>query len=164
MSKSEWNAIVQNLERQDIHRMLRSGMAEEMALEVRNLCLEYIAADTEKRRFMKSAITQQASPVVLHFTSRMATLAMQRGDKEAIDLGLAAFDLSNIMLIDPRDAFGPIGRLAFAAEQCDVDLLDRATVIIGGISPQLMQVFTGPKPAQVERDAEGNLCFGTPGQ
>jgi hypothetical protein len=164
MTQEKWDTVVKNLERQDLHRMLRDGMSDDVAQEVKSLCMEYIAQNTEMRTAMKSAITRKASSALLYFTSRMATLAMQRLEKEAIDLGLAAFDLSNIMQIDPRDAFAPVGRLVFAAKLCDVDLLERAKAIFNDISPQLMKIIANPRPAQVARDAKGNLIFETYGR
>jgi len=60
----------------------------------------------------------------------MATVAMQQKDKAALDLAVIAFDLSDIMRIDYRDAFGHVGQLAFAAKECGVDLIDRVRALV----------------------------------
>jgi hypothetical protein len=92
----------------------------------------------------------------------MAELAMQRKDGQALDLGLVAFDLSNIIGVDFRDAFGAISQLAFAANQCGVEPVDRATAVIPDLSPQLLEMFKHPRPARVTRDSHGNVVFWNP--
>jgi hypothetical protein len=155
-------AILTRLEQQDLHQILTHGMSEEVEKDVRNLCTAYQSATIERRTAIKAGIAGKSAWIALAFVSRMATLAMQQKNKDALDLGLVAFDLSNIMTLDPRDAFAPIGRLAFAAKECDVDLIERATAIISDMSPQLMQVIKNPKPPRVVRDDEGNLMFWGP--
>lgn len=82
-----------------------------------------------------------------------------RGDKEAIDIGLVAFDFSNIMKIDFRDGFGAAGRLAFAARQCGIDIVERVTAVIPDSSHQLVLMFKSPMEPRVVRDNDGNLRF-----
>jgi hypothetical protein len=158
-------AILENLERQDIYRLAKYGMPEELQREIKALCVEYRDATTEDRNAAKSAVISQATKatgVILSFVSRMAELAMQQGDKEALDLGLVALDLSNIMKVDFRDAGGAASRLAFAAERCGINVIDRAQAMIPDISPQLLLFLQHRKPPRVELDGEGKLIFWNP--
>jgi hypothetical protein len=148
-------AILEYPERQDIHGLIQHGMPEELQREIKALCIEYRGATSEDRNAAKSAVVSQATNatvIILFFVSRMAELAMQQGDKEAIDLGLAALDLSNIMKVDFRDAGGSASRLAFAAERCglDIDIVERAQAMIPDLSPQLLRFLQHPRPPRVE--------------
>jgi hypothetical protein len=153
------NAILEKLERLDLHWLLAHGMPDAAEGELKILTSAYLHSSLEGRNLTKSLVTQRVSSVILVFARRMATLAMQEKDLSAVDLGLAAVDLSRIMLIDFREVFGIAGELAFAAHRCDVDVLDRARVVIPDISNQLLIALETPLAPRVLEDLEGNLTF-----
>lgn len=153
------HTILEDLERRDVHRTLKTGMPEEIEKEIKDLCASYRSANPEDRAVLKRRMSAKQRWMILHFASRMAELAMQVGDKEAIDLGLVAFDLSNIMNVDFRDAFGSVGTLAFAARRCGVDIVDRAKALIPDTSDQLLLIFQHPKEPRTLTDSKGNLVF-----
>jgi len=153
------NIIWEKLEKLDLHGLLVHGMPEEFEAEIRMLATEYLRSSIEIRNTTKSLVTGKISPVILVFASRMAELSMQRKDPLALDLGLAAVDLSRIMEIDPRDVFGIAGNLAYGAHRCGVDVLTRARAVIPDISNQLLIALESPLAPRILEDSEGNLTF-----
>lgn len=156
---SDWSKTIELVERQDIYQMLKHGMSEEVAKQIEAFCIEYRGADHARQSEMKSAISRKGTVIFLGFVGHIATLAMQRKDREALDIGILAFDLSNIMDVDFRDAFGSISQLAFAASECGVQLADRMPEVVGKVSSRLLKMLIDPKPARVTRDERGNLVF-----
>jgi hypothetical protein len=153
------NAIFKELDRQDLHAVVKGGIPTEIEMYIKSLCEVYRRAESDSKNEMRSAVTRNATVVLLAFVSAMATLAMQRKDVGSLDLALLAFDLSNIMRIDFRDAFTHVAQLAFAATECGVKLDDHARTIIPDISSQLLEMFGHSKPPRVRRDSEGKLIF-----
>jgi hypothetical protein len=84
---------------------------------------------------------------------------MQRKDKEALSSGIIALHLSNIANIDYRDSGGVIARLAYAAQQCGLELAEYTTAICPDLSPKLMEWIRKPGPVNVGPDVDGNLVF-----
>jgi hypothetical protein len=158
------NATLKLLGQQDIHKLLTGGMPEPLVEEIKARCSEYQIASPEGRSQAKAAVlTERAgTAVILIFVTRMATLAMQLKDKEALDIGLVALDLSSVMKVDYRDAMGPASVLAFAAKECGVDIVERAKVMIPDISPQLTLFLAEPGQPKLARDGEGRLIFWNP--
>ena len=156
------SATLDKLEKQEFHALLKHGLPEEMEKEIRALCVEYWGAYSESRKAMKSATARKGSAVIQMFSTRMATVAMQKKDKECLDLAVVAFDLGNTMEIDFRDAYGSIAQLAFAATECGVDLVSRAQAVIFDISPQLIEMLKQPLPPRLARDDDDNLVFRNP--
>jgi len=162
MDITELRLIIRDLEHQDLHNILTSGLSERTQGGLHAICTNYLGAEKETREIMKLEIPRKVASILTYYVSRMATVAMQQQDKAAIDLGLAAFDLSNVIHIDPREAFGPISRLAFAATQCGVDLPNRATAVIRHISPNLKQMLENPSVPRVLRNEQGKPIFANP--
>ncbi len=159
---NSWDTIVENLDEQDVLRINKYGLSDDIEREVSALCTEYCRLDTKERGVMRSKLGRKGSVVVLSFVSRMATLAMQRKDVDALDRGLVALDLSNIMKIDFRDAIGYVARLAFAANRCGVELVGRGLAVIPEVSPKLLELLQNPGVPRVTRDGDGNLVFWSP--
>jgi hypothetical protein len=151
--------ILSSLEQQDVHDLLSHGMSVAVEGQIRDVCVEYVRVSRQEQEAIKSKITRKAVAVFGIFITRMATLAMQARDTESLDIGLTALDISNIVDIDSRDAYGAIGRLAFAAKRCDVSLADRAKLTIPNASLRLLELFEHPKQPRVTRDQSGNLVF-----
>jgi hypothetical protein len=159
----DMDLILHDLEKQDVHRTLRYGISEEVAKQMEGLCAIYRTAQPEDKAAMRSKMTGKTSWMFLAFSGRSATIAMQQRDVRAIDLGLVAFDLSNVMRVgDLRDTFGPIAQLAYAARECGVSIVDRAVLIIPDISPQLMLGLEHPRTPRVTRGDDGKLVFRNP--
>lgn len=156
------SAIFEALDRQDILWINRNGLPEDLEVEVTKLCRHYQNAGLEERSTIRSAITPTAMVVVQNFVSKMATVAMQQKDKDALDCALIALDLSNIMKVDYRDAFHHVSQLAFAANECGVDIVAQVTTLIPDASPRLLEMFSHPAPARIVRDTEGHLTFWSP--
>jgi len=156
------NAIVEVLDRQDILWINRNGLPEDVEAEVTKLCRHYQNAGLEDRSTIRSAITRHAMVVVQNFVSKMATVAMQQKDKDALDCGLIALDLSNIMKVDFRDAFHHVSQLTFAANECGIDVVAQVATLIPDASPRLLEMFSHPSPARIVRDTEGNRTFWSP--
>jgi hypothetical protein len=155
--------VFKEMDQQDILRVTRHGLSEELVERIRVLCAAFRRAQPEMRDEMRTAVTAKATAVLLRFVTAMAVLAAQKKDKEALDLGLVAFDLSNIMRIDFRDAGIPVARLAFSATECGVRPVDRASVVIPDISPRLLKMLSYEQPAIVLiRDRAGNTAFSDP--
>jgi len=158
----DWNEIIADLERQDIHRLLTRGMPEDIVAKIKLLCAAYRDVPLEERTTMRAGLPRRSSAVISIFSVHIATVAMQQKDKAALDLAVVAFDLSDIMRIDYRDAFGHVGRLAFAAKECGVDLMERVRALVHDISPRLMDMLAAPRFPRVVRDSEGNMVFWNP--
>lgn len=158
----ELKEILEDLERRDSYSTLKLGMPQDVEREIGVLCAAYQNATAEGREAMRLAITRKATFVILHYSSRMATLAMQRKDKEVLDLGLVALDLSNAVNVNSRDVLGQIAQLAFAAKECGVEIPDRATAVLPEFSPQLLEMLKHPGLVRVVRDKQGKRVFWNP--
>jgi hypothetical protein len=156
------NAVVQDLEKQDIHRLLSEGMSSELVDELEGVCESYLEADAERRKNMRATITGKGTSVILIFLGQVANRALQLKDIGAIDVGIAALDLSNIMNIDYRDAFGPASVLSYAAKQCGIDVVHRARTLLPEISSELIELLSRPKQPRLARDVDGNVVFWNP--
>ena len=157
------DTVFKEMDRQDLLAVTRHGLSDDLLRRIRVLCTEYRRVQPETRNEMRTAVTSNATVVLLRFVTAMAVLAAQKKDKEALDLGLVAFDLSNIMRIDFRDAYIPVARLAFAATECGVRPADRASVVIPDISPRLVEMFTYKQPLTfLTDDSAGNPVFSHP--
>jgi len=153
------DAILKELDRQDLHAIVEAGIPLEIKTQIKVLCTAYRPAQLEAKKEIRSAVTRNATVVLLTFVSAMATLAMQEKNEEALDLGLVALDLSNIMQIDFRDAFTHVAQLAFAAVECGVNPAAHALSVIPEISAQLLEMFGHFKPPRVTRNSQGDLIF-----
>jgi hypothetical protein len=156
--------ILDELDRQDLHAIVNGEMPASIDAHIKALCAIYRHARPEVRKEMRSMVSRNATVVLLSFVSSAAILAIQTRDKEALDLGLAAFDLSNIMEIDFRDSFSHVAQLALAATECGVKPEDHARVIIPDISPQLLNMLGHSKPPRIIQDTEGRPVFWKPGR
>ena len=155
--------ILHNLEKQDVHRTLKYGISKEIAKQIESLCTAYEISQSNEKAAMRSKVTSKTAWMLLAFSGYSATLAMQQRDARTIDLGLVAFDLSNVMRVgDLRDTFGPIAQLAYAAKECGVSIVDRAVGIIPDMSPELRLFFEQPRIPRVTRDDQGNPIFHNP--
>jgi hypothetical protein len=162
MITEELKKILEDLERRDSYSTLKLGMPPDVEREIGVLCAAYRSATAESRDAMRSAITRKATVLILSFASRMATLAMQRKDKEAVDLGLVALDLSNAVNVNSRDVLGQIAQLAFAAKECGVEVSDRAAAVVPEFSPQLLEMLKHPGLVRVVQDKQGKRVFWSP--
>src|SRR5882757_5618662 len=157
------DTVFKEMDQQDIFRVTRRGLPEELVGRIRLLCEAYRGAQPEIREEMRTAVTAKATVVLLSFMTAITALAAQRKDKQALDLGLAALDLSNIMRIDPRDAFIPVAQLAFAAIQCGIEPGERASRVLPDISPRLLEMFRYEQPPTILlQDSAGNPVFRHP--
>jgi hypothetical protein len=156
--------ILEDLGRRDIYKVSKHGITEDLERQLESLCAEYRNGSPSGRGALTSAInyrkaTNRAQWLLLSFSSHMATRAMQRQDKEALSSGIIALHLSNIANIDYRDSGGVIARLAYAAQQCGLELAEYTTAICPDVSPKLMEWIRKPGPVNVGPDADGNLVF-----
>jgi hypothetical protein len=156
--------IFEELDRQDIHASVNGEMPATLDADIRTLCGIYRRAEPEFKKEMRSKVTRNATVALLSFVSSVATLATQKKDEGALDLGLLAFDLSDIMRIDFRDAFGHVAQLAFAATECGLRPEDRARAVIPDISARFLDMLSHSKPPKVVQDSEGKLVFWKPGR
>ncbi|MGA2832643.1 MAG: hypothetical protein ABSE55_06185 [Terracidiphilus sp.] len=151
--------ILKDLERQDIHRVYLHGMPEDLERQIKALCIEYMGAVVDGQRAMRSAITRKAGWFILNFAFKMATLAMQHKDKEALALGIIALHLSEILNVDCRDAVDLIAKLAYAAQQCELVPAEYTMLVCPDFPPKFLEWFRKPGPVKVGPDADGNLVF-----
>lgn len=151
--------ILENLERQDVYRVWKHGMPEELEGQIRVLCTEYKNGSSDGKSALRAAITRHAGWFILSFVSRMAIVTMRRKDKDALTDGIIALHLSKIAEIDFRDAYGPTARLAFGAQQLGINLAEWTTVVCPEISPVLLEFMRRPGPVNVGPDSDGNLVF-----
>jgi len=147
------------LEKQDIYSLWKRGMPEDVESQVKLLCIEYRNATPKDRSVVRSIVSRKATWVILQFAVTMATRAMQNKDKESLGFGISALVLSNIVDVDLRDALEPVARLAYAAQQCGLELAEYTTAICPEVSPKLMEWIRKPRPVHVGQDANGNLVF-----
>ena len=153
----EVKKILQDLERRDSYSVMKLGIPPDVEREISVLCAAY--RNTENPEAMKAAITRKATVLILVYVSRMATLAMQRKDKDSVDSGLVALDLSNAVNVDPREAAAHVAQLAFSAKECGLVLMDRATSLLSDISPQLLEMMKSPGLVRIVRDKQGRRVF-----
>jgi hypothetical protein len=153
----EIKKILEDLERRDSYSVKKLGIPSDLEKEISVLCAAY--RGTENREAMKAAITRKGTVLILVYVSRMATLAMQRKDKDLVDSGLVALDLSNVVNVDTREAAAHVAQLAFSAKECGVMLVDRATAVISEVSPQLLEMMKNPGLVRIVRDKQGRRVF-----
>lgn len=153
----EVKKILEDLERRDSYNVMKLGMPPDLEREISVLCAAY--KSSENRDAMKAAITRKATVLILVYVSRMATLAMQRKDKELVDSGLVALDLSNAVNVDPREAAAHVAQLAFSAKECGVGLIERAKAVIPNVSGQLHEMMKNPSLVRIVRDKQGRRVF-----
>ena len=154
----EIKKILEDLERRDSY-VMRLGIPPDIEREISLLCAAY--RNTDNPEAIKAAITRKATVFILDYVSRMATLAMQRKDKDSLDSGLVALDLSNALNVDPREAAAHVAKLAFSAKECGVVLMDRATAVLTEISPPLLEMMKNPGLVRIVRDKQGRRVFWT---
>lgn len=156
--------ILEDLERRDIHKVWKYGITEDLEGQLESLCAEYKNGSQSGRGALTTAInyrkaTNGAQWFLLNFSSHMATHAMRHKDKEALSSGIIALHLSNIANIDFRDSFGAIGGLAFAAQECGLELAAIASEVCPDLSPKLIEFMKSPRPVKIGRNANGDLVF-----
>ena len=151
--------ILEGLERRDSYSVMKLGIPPDIEREISVLCAAY--RNTDNPEAMKAAITRKATLLILVYVSRMATLAMQRKDKDSLDSGLVALDVSNAVIVDPREAAAHVAKLAFSAKECGVVLMDRAKALLTDISPQLLEMIKNPGLVRIVRDKQGRRVFWT---
>ncbi len=157
-------AILEDLERRDIHKVWKHGITAELERQLESLCAGYRSGSPSSRGALTTAInyrkaTNRAQWFLLSFSSHMATRAMQHKNKEALSSGIIALHLSNIANIDFRDSFGAINRLAFSAQQCGLEVTEYASLVCPDLSPRLVEFMKNPSPVKVGPDANGDLVF-----
>jgi hypothetical protein len=154
------DSLLESLERVDIYRTSKEGIDADTESQVKYICAKYAELAAEEKAALKTKLgPTKAAWVILYFASRMAQSAIQLRKPEAIDQGILAFDLSNISERDWRDAIEPAARLAYAAKECDIDIVARVKALIVDISPRILSMFEEPKHPRVTRDAAGTLIF-----
>jgi len=156
--------ILEDLERADIYAVSKHGITEDLEGQLESLCTEYRNGSPSGRGALTIAInhkkaTNRAQWFLLSFSSHMATRAMQRKDRVALSSGIIALHLSNVANIDYRDSWGTIARLAYAAQQCGLELAEYTTAVCPDVSPKLMEWIRQPGPVNVGPDVDGNPAF-----
>jgi hypothetical protein len=156
--------ILEDLERRDIYKVSKHGITEDLERQLESLCAEYRNGTPSDRGALTTAInyrnaTNRAQWLLQSFSSHMATRAMQRKDRVALSSGIIALHLSNVAHIDFRDSLGTIARLAYAAQQCGLELAEYTTAVCPDVSPKLMEWIRKPSPVNVGPDVDGNLVF-----
>jgi len=157
--------ILEDLHRRDIYKVWKYGFTEDLGRLLECLCTEYRHGTPGDRCALAAQITSRtphtnrAEWFLLSFSSHMATHAMRHKDKEALSSGIIALHLSNIANIDLRDSLWPIGGLAFAAQQCGLELTAYASQVCPDLSPKLVEFMRNPRPVKVGRNADGDLVF-----
>lgn len=157
--------ILEDLHRRDIHTVWKHGFSEDLERILECLCTEYRNGTPGDRDTLTARITSRtphtnrAEWFLLSFSSHMATRAMRHKDKEALSSGIISLHLSNIAHIDFRDSLWPIGGLAFAAQQCGLELTAYASEVCPDLSPKLVEFMKTPRPVKVGRNASGDLVF-----
>jgi|HubBroStandDraft_1064217.scaffolds.fasta_scaffold859211_1 hypothetical protein len=141
--------ILQDLERRDIYKVSKRGVTKDLEKQLEMLCSEYRNGSPDSRGALTAAInhgkaTNRAQWFLLSFSSHMATRAMQCNDKGALGSGIIALHLSNIANIDLRDSFGAINKLAFSAQQCDVEVTEYASLICFDLAPAIVEFMKSP--------------------
>jgi hypothetical protein len=144
--------VLDTLERQDFHALLTKGLPDEISNQIGNFCKEYRSTSLELRSALKSKVSRKTTAVMLLFVRDMAKLAMRQKDRERVDLGLIALDLSNIANVDWRDALAPASQLAFAAKQCNIDVVDRARKVIPDLPSILEEMLKHPKVPHLTKE------------
>jgi hypothetical protein len=148
---------------QDIYRTSKHGMSPELEEDLTTLCTEYRQASAEYRNLISSAISRKATWFLLAFVHRLSTHALQQKDIQALNLGLIALGLSNIVNIDWRDGMGGITQLAYVAELCGLKIADQAIAVIPDLSPKLLDLIKKltrePIVMHLKEDADGKPIF-----
>jgi hypothetical protein len=156
--------ILEDLERRDIYKVSKHGIMEDLERRLESLCAEYRNGSPSGRGALTTAInyrkaTNGAQWLLRSFSSHMATRAMQRKDRVALGSGIIALHLSNVANIDLRDSLETIARLAYAAQQCGLELAEYTKAVCPDVSPKLMEWIRKPGPVNVGPDVDGNLVF-----
>lgn len=159
MNVNEIAKIVEELGQQDLYEIVKHGLPENIRRCLIALAREYRNSNSEDKTAIKSLVNQKDRSVILAFVTGMATEAMQERSVESLDIALVAFDLSDIMRVDFRDAFGHISQLAAASKACGIDLVEHAVAVIPVISPRLMGMLNDPGEARIMRDSKGKPVF-----
>ena len=156
--------ILEDLERRDIYEVTKHGITEDLERQLESLCTEYRNGSPSGRGALTTAInykkaTNRAQFLLQVFSCHIATRAIQRKDRVALSSGIIALHLSNVANIDLRDSLGPIAMLAYAAQQCGLELAEYTTAVCPDVSPKLMEWIRKPGPVNVGPDVDGNLVF-----
>jgi hypothetical protein len=156
---SNTTEILKDLERQDIWHVRKQGMPQDLERQIKALCIDYMGAGLDGQKAIRSAITRKAGWFILSFAVDMATLAMKRKDNEALTLGIVALRISNILIVDYRDAYEPIAMLALAAQQCGFEPAEYTMLVCPDFPSEFLEWFSKPGPLMVVPDAEGSFVF-----
>jgi hypothetical protein len=151
------------LDQQDLYRVMRQGVLQDITDKIEFVCSEYRTASAGAKWEIRLAVSRRATVVLLGFVHRRATLAVQERSTTALEQGLIALHLSNIIDIDFRDAFHPVGCLLAAGRECGADASERAIEVLPDLSPRLASMFNQTAPLIIIRDAGGNVAFQRPG-
>jgi hypothetical protein len=151
------------LDQQDLYLVTRQGVPQDITDKIEIVCSEYRAASAGAKWGIRLAVSRRATVVLLSFAHRRATLAVQEKSTTALEQGLIALHLSNIIDIDFRDAFHPVGCFLAAGRECGVDASERAIEVLPDLSPRLANMFNQTPPWIITRDAGGNVAFQRPG-
>src|ERR1035438_4477680 len=76
--------IIESLERQDLYRVSKNGLPEDVARQITVLCAEYRSKDSEGRLAMTLSVTPRAAWLIHAFALPMALAAMRRKNTEAL--------------------------------------------------------------------------------
>jgi hypothetical protein len=157
--------ILEDVHNRDIHKVWKHGFTEDLESLLEFLCTEYRNGAPGDRGGLTARIasrtphTNRAEWFLLSFSSHMATRAMRHKDKAALSSGIIVLHLSNVAHIDFRDSLWPIAGLAFAAQQCELELTEYASQVCPDLSPKLVEFMKAPRPVKVGRNANGDLVF-----
>ena len=153
--------LLRSIESKDIYSIAKGGMSDEIQQELTTLCSFYSSATSVEKARIREEINARTTTILLGFVSRMATLALG-GNTPMLDVGLLAVELSNVVQVDMRDAFGPLSQLSYAAKLHKVDLISRAELVIPDIADGIIPVLRNPLTPRTMRDSEGRLMFVNP--